>query len=471
MFRIRAFLRSYTLPAVVLLLGVSSAALVMGIQRMNLSHQRAMALEDAVEDAELMVVKTHSGLEEVIASDSKKDFDPLWQEIDRATSLLDGMLTGGVTTYGASFEPLGEGALRNDVEDLKAKLALYAESAHERVANPSGEADAAREFHARLIQFDRAATAVREAVERRQLANLARSRRLFWAIMTAWAGLIMASVGGIFVRERRRRKAEVALREANERLQTQAAELEKHREHLKELVEERTAELTGAQQRLVHLSSRLLTAQEVERRRISKEIHDELGGTLAAAKMGLSHAQKGLTADQTAARTGCDCAREALDRAIDGVYRLSRNLSPYVLEDLGLSGALRWLFDSFNRHLPDLHATLEDADIDDLFAHDAQVVFYRIVQEALANVAKHSGARNVSMMIRREDGAVTLVVEDDGRGFDAHQALEEAPGERGMGMRTMDERARMLGGRLEVWSRPGKGTRLTFTIPVPEEGV
>ena len=384
-------------------------------------------------------------------------------------SLLDSTLTGGVTTHGESFEPLGTGALRNDVEDLKAKLALYTDSARYRLEQPSDEESASQEFHTRLSQFERAATAVEESLERRQLANLDRSRRLFWAIMTAWAALVLASVGGIFVRERRRRKAEVALQEAHERLQTQAAELEKHRAHLKDLVEERTAALSGAQQRLMQLSTRLLTAQEEERRRISKEIHDEMGGTLAAAKIGVSQALKGLTPEQEAARAGCECAREALDRAIDGVYRLSRNLSPYVLEDLGLSGALRWLLDAFTRQLPGVEATLEDADIDDLFAHDTQVVFYRIVQEALTNIAKHSDARSVSMTIRREENSVMLVVEDNGRGFDIRKLLEENPGERGMGMRTMDERARMLGGRLEVWSQPERGTRLTFTIPVPEE--
>jgi signal transduction histidine kinase len=111
----------------------------------------------------------------------------------------------------------------------------------------------------------------------------------------------------------------------------------------------------------------------------------------------------------------------------------------------------------------------EVTDIDHLFPPDTQIVVYRIVQEALTNIGKHAQAKNVSLAVKRNDGMISFSVEDDGKGFNVRRAMMKDAGERGLGLASMEERARMLGGSLDIWSEEGKGTRITLTIPTKKE--
>jgi signal transduction histidine kinase len=150
---------------------------------------------------------------------------------------------------------------------------------------------------------------------------------------------------------------------------------------------------------------------------------------------------------------------------IENARRLSRDLSPSILEDIGLTPALRWLVDSFvkNYQIP---VALDIVDLDSLFPRDSQILIYRVFQEALANIGKHARAARVSAEVRREGRTVSFVIEDDGRGFDLRSARAREDPEKGLGLATMDERARMLGGSLEIESAVGKGTRVTLFIPL-----
>jgi two-component system NarL family sensor kinase len=156
---------------------------------------------------------------------------------------------------------------------------------------------------------------------------------------------------------------------------------------------------------------------------------------------------------------------QLIDMAIDDIRRLARDLRPSVLEELGLSAALNWLLDNcIRRDQTTVAASI--VDVDRLIAPDAQVVLYRIVQEALTNVAKHSQATHVSLRGDRQGDRLSFVVEDNGKGFDATGALTGTVSERGLGLATMRERARMIGGSLTVWSEARKGTRIAFDVPV-----
>ena len=147
--------------------------------------------------------------------------------------------------------------------------------------------------------------------------------------------------------------------------------------------------------------------------------------------------------------------------------RLARDLRPSVLEELGLSAALRWLADNCGREGHPVAAAI--ADIDSSVPRDAQVIVYRIVQQALTNAARHSDANEVSLRVTRERDRIRFVVEDDGQGFDMSQVVAVGPAHGGLGLATMQERASMVGGSLEVWSAPGKGTRVTLGVPVPQQ--
>ncbi len=226
--------------------------------------------------------------------------------------------------------------------------------------------------------------------------------------------------------------------------------------------------LWESEQRLRHLTSQLLTAQERERKRISMELHDELGQGLAVLKLQIRAIERGLAADQEDLRQECRDLLEYLDGVIDNVRRLSRDLSPAILEDLGLQSALKFLIDGVSKHYKITQA-FEVEGLDQLFPLDAQIIIYRIFQECLTNISKHAGATAVSVAVQRQaDGLVTIILEDNGRGFDPDQISARRPADRGLGLAALNERARMLGGTLEISSRPGTGTRVTVAIPIDQ---
>jgi PAS domain S-box-containing protein len=227
--------------------------------------------------------------------------------------------------------------------------------------------------------------------------------------------------------------------------------------------------LRESEKQLRHLSSQLLTAQETERRRISRELHDELGQALTLMKIRLRPIEEKLRKDQGAIRRECQNILQYIDQIIENVRRLSRDLSPSILEDLGLTAALRWLIDTFIKN-DSIKVSVNIADIDNFFSQDQQIIIYRIAQEALTNIGKHAGAKNVSLVTQIDDTRVFLCIEDDGEGFDVARATMEEPSERGLGLAIMDERARMLGGSLEIWSQKGKGARITLSIPIDRKG-
>ncbi|MBM4294690.1 MAG: response regulator [Deltaproteobacteria bacterium] len=224
-------------------------------------------------------------------------------------------------------------------------------------------------------------------------------------------------------------------------------------------------EVRQSEQKLRVLTSQLLTAQEQERKRISMELHDELGQSLNALKLQMRAIERALGQDQQQQKHECAQLLSYLDEVIDNVRRLSRDLSPAILEDLGLEAALKYLFDGFNQYY-DVKYSLELEDLNNLFPPEAQITIYRIFQEVLTNISKHAHATQVKISIGQENDNVTLRVKDNGAGFDVGQALARKAPERGLGLAALDERARMLGGSLQVWSETGKGARITVVIPV-----
>jgi signal transduction histidine kinase len=262
-------------------------------------------------------------------------------------------------------------------------------------------------------------------------------------------------------------------RQLEARVEERTLELRTVNEKLKEEIEERKKieeTLRESEKHLRHLSSRLLTAQETEQKRISRELHDELGGALAVLKLRLSSTGRDLLKNQSMHREEFENNLKYIDQIIESVGRLSRDLSPSIVQDLGLSAGLRWLIDNFSKNYP-ANITCDIADIDHLFSHEPQIRIYRILQEALTNIVKHAQAKNVSLAIKKEGVRISFALEDDGRGFDVEQVLTRDATQRGLGLSSMDERVRMLGGLLDLRSQVGKGTRITFTIPMKRGGI
>ena len=255
----------------------------------------------------------------------------------------------------------------------------------------------------------------------------------------------------------------------NERMKIKAEE--KVLRWLGKMAERRKAEelLKESEQQLRSLSTQLLRAQETERKRISRELHDELGQSMTVMKLRLDFIEKNLLPHQTRLKQECEDGVQYVDQVIENIRRLSRDLSPTILEDFGLSAALRWLINNFAKRY-NMKVMMDMIDIDSLLSLPSHVAVYRTVQEALTNIGKHSQAKNVAISIFENGGSILFSIEDDGIGFDERLMNAQDPEGRGLGLETMKGRGQMVGGALTIWSQRGKGTRITLSVPL-ERGV
>jgi PAS domain S-box-containing protein len=228
--------------------------------------------------------------------------------------------------------------------------------------------------------------------------------------------------------------------------------------------------LRESENRLRFLSSRLLAAQENESRRISLEIHDNLAQNMAVLKLQLAAIAGRLRRDQGKLKAECQNILKFVDRIIESMRNLSRDLSPSIIEDLKLCATLQWMLYDFEKQ-SDIALSLEMTGVDDLFSSADQIIIYRIFQEVLNNIRKHAEARHVAVEVRKTGGQVVFQIRDDGRGFDTQENWQRHVADRGLGLAAMDERARMLGGTLVITSQRGRGTCLALTIPVAQPPV
>jgi PAS domain S-box-containing protein len=232
----------------------------------------------------------------------------------------------------------------------------------------------------------------------------------------------------------------------------------------------RTEEALRASENKLHLlSSHLMTVHERERRLISFELHDELGQSLTLLKLQLRAIERQLPEDQGALKKEVENTLKYVDKVLESVRRLSRDLSPSILEDLGLSAALRSMAEDFAAHTG-MEASFDIENIDGLFSKEREILIYRICQESLTNIGKHAEARSISLAVDRGEREITLVLRDNGKGFDLSEVEASYSIDRGLGLAAMAERARMLEGSLEIFSPKGTGTRVTVTIPIESSG-
>jgi PAS domain S-box-containing protein len=233
-------------------------------------------------------------------------------------------------------------------------------------------------------------------------------------------------------------------------------------------IERKTVEdaLRESEQNLQSLTFRLFNLQEAEKRRISRELHEDLGQTLQALSLQVSGIKGELPKKQEHLYTKCEYLVQHLKAVIDNLRRISQELSPAVLEELGLFAALRHLAENFCQHYR-LDSWQVDLDAEvNLFSPKAQINIYRVLQEGLNNIGEHARATQVFLSGKHEDGRVSFILQDNGTGFDVEQTLaRKAPGS-GLGLAAMKERVKMLGGTLVIDSEPGKGTRISFSMPL-----
>ena len=236
--------------------------------------------------------------------------------------------------------------------------------------------------------------------------------------------------------------------------------LNRQNEALEGEVELAARELDRTQQELRGLTAHLFTAQEEERQRVARELHDDVGQRLSLLNLLLNSIQPGkLDPEESQKLAEATTHLQSLSTDVRG---MSHQLHPAILDDLGLSAALKALVNEFGKHEA-MPATYVSRNLPILSAQPAVTAVYRITQEALRNVAKHAGTTHVKVILENRDGTLHLEVRDTGTGFDM-KSEDELPG-RGLGMITMKERARLAHGTLYVVSALGEGTSVTADIP------
>ena len=235
----------------------------------------------------------------------------------------------------------------------------------------------------------------------------------------------------------------------------------RHAGRLERRIHEQHALETAQRTELERLSNKLMAAQEDERRRIARELHDEVGQALGAIKLELALAER---ADQDSLHGRLNEARAIVDGALESVRELSRLVHPMMLDDLGLEDATASYLQHFMRRTG-IRAELHVANLRERVAPQVEVCAYRVVQEAVTNVGRHAAAKACHVHLIRGESALRVTVEDDGTGFTPVDAGQTPRA--GLGLVGLRERVTDLGGVFEITSALGHGTRVTAALPLP----
>ncbi len=250
------------------------------------------------------------------------------------------------------------------------------------------------------------------------------------------------------------------LAESLEKIRTQNVELESR-------VAQRTQQIRQSRQRIEDLLKKIISSQEDERRRIARELHDTILQDISAFLIKLEICR--LHPERASVGT-IDEMRDIVTSTIDNIHAVITDLRPTLIDDLGLNAAIRWLL---NRHLAGKGIACR-FDVPSSFARrlspTVEITVFRILQEAIVNIARHANAKNVSIVLAEEESSLLITVEDDGEGFDFHELIRSpSDNGRGLGILGMKERASLIEGRLQIISLPGNGTRISLEVPLETE--
>ncbi|HBG04170.1 MAG: hypothetical protein A2075_22795 [Geobacteraceae bacterium GWC2_58_44] len=483
--------RWYFVPLIVFLMGLLAMAQVFALH-LSIRHQRLNStVVDAVMEIQIKAAVFHLRIEEVLSGVQGMNVEHAVAGMDEAIRLAEVACGAGQHREGSSVSDLTEDLRAGkQADEIKSLLTTFKAIGLQRMQQMqrTGHGPLAhRQFDALFNDLLAKAALLEQSYKANRVMTRTKSSRLFLGIYLVWGVVVAAATLGLRRMELRRKGAEESLLQANSQLLCQAEELRRHRENLAEMVQKRTAELTLANgqlrveiterlqaeqtlresEKLIrHLSCQLLNAQEIERKRISMGLHDDLGQALYVIKLRVRCIEKKLGKKQQAQRGECEILLDYLDTVIEDVRRLSLQLSPAIMEDLGLTAALRWLVSAFQRD-QGMEVSVDIPELDRLFPEQhQQITIYRVLQEATSNIGKHARAQKVSIAVRQHGGRVSFSVHDDGKGFDPVEAATKSASEKGLGLATMSERITMMGGSFNLRSRPGQGTEITFILPV-----
>jgi signal transduction histidine kinase len=316
-------------------------------------------------------------------------------------------------------------------------------------------------------------------IHEKALASLGASITRDGAIKRAEAFFVEA-ISPIEQNHRAMRDANVHLMQVNKALRRRTGELVvANRQLQREIVRRRTAEVAlrkseqhysrlleqsrQLQEQLRHLSRQLLLAQEEERKRISRELHDEIAQTLTGINVRLAALKTEATLNTKGLQRKIASTQRLVEKSVDIVHRFARELRPTVLDDLGLIPALHSYMQEFTKRTGILIRFTAFAGVEQLNS-SKRTVLYRVVQAALTNAAQHAQANRVAVSLKKRREAVRMEIHDNGNGFDVEHVLFAKRYKR-LGLLGMRERVEMVGGSFAVESVPGKGTTIRAELP------
>jgi signal transduction histidine kinase/ligand-binding sensor domain-containing protein len=274
----------------------------------------------------------------------------------------------------------------------------------------------------------------------------------FW--MTLWfRSLLLLAIVGAAILWHRMRTA--ALKKRNIELWNLTEQRERARQELRDAFE-----------RLRNLTRRLEEAKEEERKRIARELHDDMGPSLTAVIINLQLLSNGPD-KQKAAQRFADTI-DLVDRMVERIRDLSLALRPPLIDELGLVAALSGYLE-VQAERTGIDIELKEGSVSRELSPELEITAFRVVQEAITNVIRHAGAKRAIVTIRQQDGRLDLIVSDEGRGFNVGDTMERAAAGKALGLLGMQERVSMLGGQVAIESTPGEGTVIRASLPVEVE--
>jgi PAS domain S-box-containing protein len=225
-------------------------------------------------------------------------------------------------------------------------------------------------------------------------------------------------------------------------------------------------ERVRAEERLRELTRRLVAAQEEERKHIAQELHDELGQALTAISLDLGSIEKILPPEvPPGIRDQLIDARSLADEVDERIGEIALDLRPSLLDDLGLLPTLQWYLNRYSQRLG-IEVSMDSKGLESRLPEEVETTLYRVIQEALTNIARHAQASMVRLSLERSVETVIVSIHDDGKGFDVEGLQSSATLPEGMGLLGINDRVSTLGGRVEIHSKPGQGTHVNIEIPL-----
>ena len=259
-------------------------------------------------------------------------------------------------------------------------------------------------------------------------------------------------------------QAEALTAEANGQLRQANESLTEARKQLYAATREKLQQQSNAQKLR---TAYLITGQEEERKRLSRDLHDGLGQMLTAIKLQVEGLETSLNGQGLMPTTNITTLKKLISRTIQETRTISNNLMPSVLSDFGVVPALKMLAEGEQNMGVDISFDT-NLNSDDRPDRNTEIALYRVTQEAISNSLRHAQPTQIAVELIGRDGYLHLIVTDDGLGFDPQQSRQlpcDRPGGPSQGLHNMHERVHLLGGRLRIWSRAGQGTKIHSTIP------